>query len=163
MNLPQRFDLLTGYEPNRPQSPRDGQRPYGAASFAVCLRPPGLPVDRVPFYSSLVFIDEKIHLQIGQEEATAARRVYEVDQINLHWQKETALRKKIGEIQFEQELSLQAQQHLNFWEQEKAAAATTHLNAAENRYAQAAATRLLMVEEEAIQHHQDLRNNTCSG
>ena len=54
---------------------------------------------------------------------------------------------------------LQAQQHLNYWEQEEAAAATARLNAAESRCAQAATTRLLTVEEEAIQHHQHLRNS----
>ena len=95
VNLPQRIDLLRGYEPNRPRNPRDGQRPYGAASLAAHLRPPGLLVDRVPSYSSLVFIDEKIHFQMGQEENNGARKVYEVNQIHFHMKK-TALRRKLG-------------------------------------------------------------------
>ena len=74
---------------------------------------------------------------MGQDEVTAARRVNEVNQINLHE------RRELREIQFEQELSL----HLSYWEQEEAAAATAPLQAAESRYAQAATSRLLMGEE----------------
>ena len=84
VNQPPRNDLLTGYEPNRPRSPRGQHNPYGAASTAAPLRPPGMSMDRVPFYSSLLWIDERIHLQMGQEEATAARRIYEVNQYHLH-------------------------------------------------------------------------------
>ena len=69
-------------------------------------------------------LDERIHLQVGQEEATAARRLYEVNQYHLHEERESALRRELGEIQFEEELSLQTQQHLNHWEQEEAAAFT---------------------------------------
>ena len=76
-------------------------------------------------------IDERIHLQMGQEEATAARRVHEVDQYHLHEEWESALRCELGEIQFEEELSLQTQQQLNHWEQEEVAAVTARMRAAE--------------------------------
>ena len=95
---------------------------------------------------------------MGQEE-TAARRLYEVNQYHLHEERESALRRELGEIQFEEELSLQAQQHLNHWEQEEAAAFTVRVQAAESNIAQAAISRLLTVEEEAIQHHQHLRQS----
>ena len=41
---------------------------------------------------TLVFLDERIHLQVGQEEATAARRLYKVNQYHLHEERESALR-----------------------------------------------------------------------
>ena len=88
-----RSDPLTGYEPNRPRSPRGQPNPYRAASPAAPLRPPGIPMDRVPFYSSLVFLDERIHLQVGQEEETAARRLYEVNQYHLYEERESLLRR----------------------------------------------------------------------
>ena len=53
------------------------------------------------FYSSLVFLDERIHLQVGQEEEAAARRLYEVNQFHLHEERESALRRELEEIQFE--------------------------------------------------------------
>ena len=61
-------DPLTGYEPNRPRSPRGQNNPYRAAPQAAPVRPPGIPGDRVPFYSSLIYLDERIHRQVGQEE-----------------------------------------------------------------------------------------------
>ena len=97
---------------------------------------------------------------MGQEEATAARRVYEVNKANLHEERKAALRRELREIRFEQELSLQVQQQLNHWEQEEQAAAAARLQASESKYAQAATSRLLMVEEEAIRHHQHLRQET---
>ena len=96
---------------------------------------------------------------MGQEEATAARRLYEVNQYHLHEERESALRRELGGIQFEEELSLQAQQHLNHWEQEEAAAFTARVQAAESNIAQAATARLLAVEEEAIQRRQHLRQS----
>ena len=125
VNLPSRNDPLTGYEPNRPRNPR-GQHPYGAASPAAPLRLPGISMEWVPFYSSLIWIDGRIHLQMGQEEDTAARRIYEVNQYHLREKRDSALRREFGEIQFEEELSLQAQQQLNHWEQEEAAAVTAN-------------------------------------
>ena len=152
-------DPLTGSEPNGPRSPKGQNNPYGAASPAAPLCPRGIPMDRVPFYSSLIWIDERIHLQMDQEEATAARRIYEVNQYHLHEERKSALRRELGEIQFEEELSLQAQQHLSHWEQEEAATFTARTQAAESNIAQAATSRLLMVEEEAIRHHQRLRQS----
>ena len=96
---------------------------------------------------------------MGQEEATAARRLYEVNQYHLHEERESALRRELGEIQFEEELSLQAQQHINHWEQEEAAAFTARIQAAESNIAQAATSRLLTVEEDAICHRQHLRRS----
>ena len=93
-----RQDPLTGYEPNRPRSPRGQNNPYRAASPAAPLHPPGIPMDRVPFYSSFVFLDERIHLQVGQEEEIAARRLYEVNQFHLHEERESALRRELEEI-----------------------------------------------------------------
>ena len=154
-----RSDPLTGYEPNRPRSPRGQPNPYRAASPAAPLRPPGIPMDRVPFYSSLVFLDERIHLQVGQEEETAARRLYEVNQYHLYEERESLLRRELEEIQFEEEISLQARQHLQHWEQEEAAAFTVRVQAAESNIAQAATARLLVMEEEAIHHHQHLRQS----
>ena len=96
---------------------------------------------------------------MGQEEATAAKRIYEVNQYHLHEERESALRRELGEIQFGEELSLHAQQQLNHWEQEEAAAVTARMQAAKSNIAQAATARLLMVEEEAIRHHQHLRQS----
>ena len=81
-------DPLTGYEPNRPRSPRGQNNPYRAAAQAAPLRPPGSPGDRVPVYSSLIYLDERIHRQVGQEEETAARRLYEVNQYQLTLRRE---------------------------------------------------------------------------
>ena len=81
-------DPLTGYEPNRPKSPRGQNNPYRAAPQAAPIRPPGISGDRVPFYSSLIYLDERIHRQVGQEEETAARRLYEVNQYNLYEERE---------------------------------------------------------------------------
>ena len=148
-------DPSTGYEPNRPRSPRGQNNPYRAAPQAAPVRPPGIPGDRVPFYSSLIYLDERIHRQVGQE--TAARRLYEVNQYNLYEERESALRRELEEIQFEEEISLQARQHMQHWEQEEAAAFTVRVQAAESNIAQAATYRLLLMEEEAIQHHQHLR------
>ena len=89
-------DPLTGYEPNRPRSPRGQNNPYRAASPAAPVRPPGIPGDRVPFYSSLIYLDERIHRQVGQEEETAARRLYEVNQYHLYEERESALRRRTG-------------------------------------------------------------------
>ena len=44
-----------------------------------------------PFNLPLVFIDETIHVQMGQEEASGARRVYEVNQIHFHMKKKKPL------------------------------------------------------------------------
>ena len=152
-------DSLTGYEPNRPRSPRGQNNPYRAASPAAPIRPPGIPGDRVPFCSSLIYLDERIHRQVGQEEETAAKRLYEVNQYHLYEERESALRRELEEIQFEEEISLQARQHLQHWEQEEAAAFTVRVQAAESNIAQAATLRLLTMEEEAIQHHQHLRQS----
>ena len=152
-------DPLTGYEPNRPRSPRGQNNPYRAAPQAAPIRPPGIPGDRAPFYSSLIYLDERIHRQVGQEEETAARRLYEVNQCNLYEERESALRRELEEIQFEEEISLQARQHMQHWEQEEAAAFTVRVQAAESNIAQAATHRLLLMEEEAIQHHQHLRQS----
>ena len=152
-------DPLTGYEPNRPRSPRGQNNPDRAAQQAAPLRPPGIPVDRVPFYSSLIYLDERIHRQVGQEEETAARRLYEVNQYNLYEERESALRRELEEIQFEEEIFLQTRQHIQHWEHEEAAAFTARVQAAESNIAQAATYRLLLMEEEAIQHHQHLRQN----
>ena len=154
-----RHDPLTGYEPNRPRNPRGQNNPYRAASPAAPLRPPGIPGDRVPFYSSFIFLDQRIHLQVGQEEETAARRLYEVNQYHLYEERESALRRELEEIQFEEEISLQARQHLQHWEQEKATAFTVRVQTAESNITQTAIHRLLTMEEEAIQHHQHLRQN----
>ena len=96
---------------------------------------------------------------MGQEEETAARRLYEVNQYNLYEERESALRRELEEIQFEEEISLQARQHMQHWEQEEAAAFTVRVQAAESNIAQAATHRLLLMEEEAIQHHQHLRQS----
>ena len=96
---------------------------------------------------------------MGQEEETAARRLYEVNQYHLYEERESALRRELEEIQFEEEISLQARQHLQHWEQEEAAAFTVRVQAAESNIAQAGIARLLTMEEEAIQHHQHLRQS----
>ena len=154
--LPQRNDPLTGCEPNRPVLEDNTHTgPHHLLLLYVLLE----FLWTRSHFSSHVFIDERIHLQMGQEEATAARRVYEVNQYHLHEERESVLRRELGEIQFEEELSLQTQQQLNHWEQEEAAAVTARMRAAESNYAQAATSRLLMVEEEAIRHHQHLRQN----
>ena len=151
---------LTGYEPNRPRSPRGQNNPYGAAQQAAPpVRPPGPPGDGVPFYSSLIYLDERIHRQVGQEEETAARRLYEVNQYHVYEERESRLRAELEEIQFEEEISLQARQYIQHWEQEEAAAFTVRVQAAESNIAQAATHRLLTMEEEAIQHHQHLRQS----
>ena len=67
-----------------------------------------LRVTGFPFYSSLIYLDERIHRQVGQEEETAARRLYEVNQYQLYEERESALRRELEEIQFEEEISLQA-------------------------------------------------------
>ena len=152
-------DPLTGDEPNRPRNPRGQNNPYRAAPQAAPVRPPGIPGDRVPSYSSLIYLDERIHRQVGQEEETAARRLYEVNQYNLYEERESALRRELEEIQFEEEISLQARQHMQHWEQEEAAAFTVRVQAAESNIAQTATHRLLLMEEEAIQHHQHLRQS----
>ena len=141
------------------EAPREQNNPYRAASPAAPLRPPGFRADRVPFYSSLIFLDERIHRQVSQEEETAARRLYEVNQYNFYEERESALRRELEEIQLEEEISLQARQYLQHWEQEEAAAFTVRVQAAESNIAQAATYRLLLMEEEAIQHHQHLRQS----
>ena len=77
---------------------------------------------------------------MGQEEETAARRLYEVNQYHLYEERENLffLRRELEEIQFEEEISLQARQHLQHWEQEEAAAFTVRVQAAESNIAQAA-------------------------
>ena len=69
-----RFDPLTGYEPNRPRSPRGQNNPYRAASPAAPVRPLGIPGDRVPFYSSLVFLKGSISATLRSQPVSSLRR-----------------------------------------------------------------------------------------
>ena len=48
---------------------------------------------------------------------------------------------------------------MQHWEQEEGTAFTVRVQAAESNIAQAATHRLLLMEEEAIQHHQHLRQS----
>ena len=114
------FQGANPYGPRQVMSPRaSGGCPYGNLP-STPPTPPGLPRG-VLFRPSLLLIDERLHVQRGQEEASASRLTYELNQSQFYQEREAALQQELRELNFEEHLSLQAQQQLNQWEQEEAA------------------------------------------
>ena len=143
-------------------SPRaSGGCPYGNLP-STPPTPPGLPRG-VLFAPSLLLIDERLHVQRGQEEASASRLTFELNQSQFYQEREAALQQELREINFEEHFSLQAQQQLNQWEQEEAAAYQARLQPVESRCSHAASARLLGLEEQAIHHYQLLRQGLATG
>ena len=150
------------YGPRQVMNPRtSGSCPYGGNLPSTPPTPPGLPRG-VLFRPSLFLIDERIHVQRGQEEASASRLTFELNQSQLYQEREAALQQELREINFEEHFSLHTQQQLNQWEQEEAAAYQIHLQAAESRCSHAASARLFGLEEQAIHHYQQLRQGLAN-
>ena len=157
----QLFGRANPYGPQQVMSPRaSGGCPYGNLP-PTPPTPPGLPRG-VLFAPSLLLIDERLHVQRGQEEASASRLTFELNQSQFYQEREAALQQELREINFEEHFSLQAQQQLNQWEQEEAAAYQARLQAAESRCSHAASARLLGLEEQAIHHYQLLRQGLAT-
>ena len=139
------------YGPRQVMSRRaSGSCPYGGNLPSTPPTPPGLPRG-VLFRPSLLLIDERIHVQRGQEETSASRLTFELNQSQFYQEREAALQQELREIDFEDHFSLQAQQQLHQWEQEEAAAYQTRLQAAESRCSHAVSVRLFGIEEQAMQ------------
>ena len=156
------FPGANPYGPRQVMSPRaSGSCPYGGDLPSTPPTPRGLPRG-ILVRPSLLLIDERIHVQRGQEEASASRPTFELNQSQLYQEREAALRQELGKINFEEHFSLQTQQQLNQWEQKEAAAYQTRLEAAESQCSHAASARLLGIEEQAIQNYEQLHQGLAN-
>ena len=157
----QLFQGANPYGPRQVMNPKASSScPYGNLPCTP-PNPPGLPRG-VLFRPALLLIDERLNVQRGQEEASASRLTFELNQSQFYQEREAALQQELRELNFEEHLSLQAQQQLNQWEQEEAAAYQARLQAAESRCSHAASARLLGLEEQAIHHYQQLRQGLAN-
>ena len=82
VNPSQKADPLTGsyMSPTDPETQGANNIPTRLLLQLLLRFPPGLQAHRAPLYASLLRIDETIHLQMCREKATAARRIFIVNQ-----------------------------------------------------------------------------------
>ena len=112
-----------------------------------------LPVLRTSF----AFVNQRIDMQRGAEEASAQRVTFEANMVFEATQREETLRRELQEIRFAEACSLQAQQELHFWEQHERAAYEARLRTAELRLCQETAQHTHNLEVNALQAHHQLR------
>ena len=112
-----------------------------------------LPVLRTSFS----FVNQRIDLQRGVEEASAQRVLFEANMVFEASQREEALLRELQEIRFAEAYSLQTQPELHFWEQHERATFEARLRTAELRLCQETAQHTHNLEVNALRAHHQLR------